>query len=212
MTMREDRLRERVDEIRPQLAKARELAEKADSEHREMTPAEQTEFDAIMARGREVSDAVKQHRHDESVFAFAKELSDNVIGGVDGGGSLSGAGAKAGQRLSFKGMGGTAATKIRANGPDGAKALATSGTVVTEQTFTPDPVALGKPALSLFDVIPVTAHATDQFAYLRQSVRTNAAAVVAEGAVKPTSIYTVVRIEDRLDVWRTCPRPSHGCG
>ena len=104
------------------------------------------------------------------------------------------------RRLSFKGMGGAAAAKIRANGPDGAKALATSGTVVTEQTFTPDPVSLGKPAVSLLDVIPVTAHATDQFAYLRQSVRTNLAAIVAEGAVKPTSIYTVVRIEDRLDV------------
>jgi hypothetical protein len=31
-------------------------------------------------------------------------------------------------------------------------------------------------------------------------VRTNAAAIAAEGAVKPTSTYTVVRIEDKLDV------------
>jgi Phage capsid family len=46
----------------------------------------------------------------------------------------------------------------------------------------------------------VTVQATDQFAYLRQTVRTNNAAIVAEGAVKPTSIYTVVRIQDRLDV------------
>ena len=39
-----------------------------------------------------------------------------------------------------------------------------------------------------------------QFAYLRQSVRQNAAAIVAEGSVKPTSTCTLVRIEDKLDV------------
>ena len=31
-------------------------------------------------------------------------------------------------------------------------------------------------------------------------MRTNAAAIVAEGSVKPTSTYTLVRIEDKLDV------------
>ena len=37
-SMREERLQERVAEIRPELAKARELAEKADAENRAMTP------------------------------------------------------------------------------------------------------------------------------------------------------------------------------
>jgi hypothetical protein len=46
----------------------------------------------------------------------------------------------------------------------------------------------------------VTTQTTDQFAYLRQSVRTFNAAVVPEGSVKPTSILTVIRVEDRLDV------------
>ena len=50
-----------------------------------MTAEEQKAFDEIMRQGREVADAVAKHRHDESVFAFAKELSDNVIGGLDGG-------------------------------------------------------------------------------------------------------------------------------
>lgn len=31
-------------------------------------------------------------------------------------------------------------------------------------------------------------------------MRTNAAAIVAEGAVKPTSVYSVVRVQDKLDV------------
>ena len=61
-------------------------------------------------------------------------------------------------------------------------------------------MALGQPALSLLDVIPVTAHATTEFAYMRQTVRTNNAAVVAEGAVKPTSVYTVNKVPNSLVV------------
>ena len=71
--------------IRPQLAKAREIAEKAEAENRTMTPEEQTTYEEIMAKGREVADAVKAYRHDLEVFAFARELSDNVIGPLNGG-------------------------------------------------------------------------------------------------------------------------------
>ena len=45
----------------------------------------QKTYDEIMAKGRSVADAVKQHRHDREVFGFTRELSDNVIGGLDGG-------------------------------------------------------------------------------------------------------------------------------
>ena len=58
-----------------------------------------------MKRGREVADAVKQHRHDQEVFAFARVLSDNVIGPLDGG-DLSSSGSRSkSRRLSFKGLG-----------------------------------------------------------------------------------------------------------
>ena len=103
------------------------------------------------------------------------------------------------RRLTFAGMGVAAAAKIPSTAPN-VKALATGGSVITGQTFTADPVALGKPATSLLDVLLVMVQVTDQFAYLRQSVRTNNAAIVPEGSVKPTSIYTLTRVEDRLDV------------
>ena len=51
-SLREERLQEQVAEIRPQLSKAREIAEKAESEHREMSAEEQKTFDEIMAKGR----------------------------------------------------------------------------------------------------------------------------------------------------------------
>ena len=46
-----------------------------------------------------------------------------------------------------------------------------------------DPVALGKAATGLLDVLPTKQHATTEYAYLRQTTRTNTAAVVAEGVV-----------------------------
>lgn len=99
--------------------------------------------------------------------------------------------------MTFAGMAGTLARGIT---PDGQKALAPSGAAVVGQEFKPDPVALGQPALSLLDVIPVVQHAIPEFAYMRQTVRTNAAAVVAAGALKPTSVYTVTRVENSLVV------------
>ena len=45
-----------------------------------MTDAEQKIYDEGVSKARDVADAMKQYRHDQSVFAFARELSDNVIG------------------------------------------------------------------------------------------------------------------------------------
>jgi hypothetical protein len=84
--------------------------------------------------------------------------------------------------------------------PDGTKALAPSGASIVGQEFVRDPVALGQVAQSLLDVLPTTTHSSPEYAYLRQTVRTNNAAVVAEGATKPTSFYSVVRVEDKLVV------------
>lgn len=80
------------------------------------------------------------------------------------------------------------------------KSLASSGAAVVGQEFRPDPIALGKPATGLLDVLPTVSHSTPLYAYLRQSARTNNAAVVADGAVKPTSVYSVTRVEQSLSV------------
>ena len=109
----------------------------------------------------------------------------------------SGSGSKS-RRLSFKGMGTKVATQML--GPDGTKALAPSGASIVGQEFVRDPVALGQVAQSLLDVLPVKKHASTEYAYLRQTVRTNNAGVVAEGATKPTSVYSVIRIEGALVV------------
>jgi HK97 family phage major capsid protein len=100
------------------------------------------------------------------------------------------------RRLSF---GAKSANKM-ASGLIARKNLAASGAAVVGQEFMPDPIALGKPALGLLDVLPTKGHATELYAYLRQNARTNNAAVVAEFGTKPTSVYSVTRVEQSLSV------------
>jgi hypothetical protein len=81
-----------------------------------------------------------------------------------------------------KGLGTQVAAKML---PDGTKALAPSNAAVVGQEFQADPVALGQVAVGLLDLLPVMRHATAEYTYLRQSVRTNNAAVVAVRYLAP---------------------------
>src|SRR5262245_18368803 len=96
-------------------------------------------------------------------------------------------------------MGRTLAQSIRPDGIAG-KALSPSGSAVVGQEFTGDPIAMGRPALGLLDVVPVVQHTIPEFAYLRQTTRIVNAAVVAAGAWTPTSVRSVTRIESALAV------------
>ena len=78
-------------------------------------------------------------------------------------------------------------------------AFAARSTVVGQE-FVRDPVALGQVATGLLNVLPTKQHTSAEYAYLAQTTRTNAAAVVAEGAGKPTSVYSVTRVEQSLVV------------
>lgn len=85
--------------------------------------------------------------------------------------------------------------------PDGQKALAPSGTVVTQVPMVEQsPVELGRAATGLWDLIPTVLQSEPFYGYLRQSVRTNNASMVAAGGLKPTSIYTIEKIDARLKV------------
>lgn len=88
--------------------------------------------------------------------------------------------------------------------PDGLgfKALAPSGSAVAPAGLvTPDPVRLGQPTNGLLNAIRAEKVANPPtYDYLRQVTRTNNAAPVATGGTKPTSVYSLVRAEDRLKV------------
>ena len=185
-------LREQADQILPDLDRAREVAEKAAAENRNMTAAEQATFDAALAKARPLLDGLKADRRSREVGAAWTDI--NSIR------SLGGPAAKdSRRRLTFKGMA-TGISNRMLTGDLGAKALAPSGAAVVAQGFTEDPIALGRAATGLLDLLPVTVHPTAEFAYLRQSTRTNNAAEVDEGATKPTSVLGLTRVEQSLAV------------
>jgi HK97 family phage major capsid protein len=80
----------------------------------------------------------------------------------------------------------------------GQKALG-AGQQTTSTIVLPEVVPTGRPAVSVLDVLP-TRVVPPSYSFLRQSVRTLAAAPVAEAGTKPTSTVSVVAVENRLRV------------
>ena len=192
MTIRNDMLRAKAREIAPELEQASEIAAKAVNENRAMTRDERALYDSAMSKARPILDGLKADRSDAAVEAYARGLFDKIGGGV-------GNGAKAGQRLSFKNMASGIGNRMMA-GDMGTKALAPSGAAVVAQSFIGDPIALGRAATGLLDVLPVAVQSSAEYAYLRQTTRTNNAAAVADGATKPTSVLGLTRVEQSLAI------------
>ncbi|AZS38187.1 hypothetical protein CVS47_02838 [Microbacterium lemovicicum] len=117
-------------------------------------------------------------------------------------GGLAGPGFKASARASWaKAVGDRLQTVMRT--ADGAKALVSGSVDVPSVAGQPVEIA-GRPT-SVLDLIQKPASpATGQgnaFQYLRQQTRTNNAAAVADGATKPTSVYTFGAVEDTFAVY-----------
>lgn len=192
-----------------QLAAARQIVELAAELDRDLTAAEadqvQKHLDAAEAATKAHAEAKRHVDIMAKLDAMALQLPDGKPAGTDRDSTGGMTFAKTdGNRLAFtKGMAARAVTKILGEQPlgGGQKAVAPSGAAVVATEFKPDPIALGQPATSLLSVLPVAIH-TDSpaFSYLRQSVRTNNAAVVAEGAVKPTSVHSVTKVDNQLAV------------
>lgn len=197
MKTREQMLKERARQIMPELEKAGEIARKAAAANRAMTADEREKYDAAMAVAEPVLAGLKDLRRDEAITAAARELTAG-IGAPAGTGGITG--TKTGQRLSFKGMAGGVAARMLGGPELGTKALAPSGAAVVPQAFVADPVALGRAATGLLDVLPVRVQPSSEYSFIRQTTRTNNAAVVAEGATKPTSVLGLTRVEQSLAV------------
>jgi len=189
---RSEMLKAKAREILPDLERATDIAQKASAENRDLTRDERAMYDAAMQKARPILQGLRSQRNDAEIMAYARGEFDAI------GGPL-GNGAKSGQRLSFKGMAAGIGNRMM-SGDMGTKALAPSGAAVVAQSFIGDPIALGRAATGLLDVLPVTVQSSPEYAYLRQTTRTNNAAVVDEGDTKPTSVLGLTRIEASLAV------------
>jgi len=182
------------------LAAAREIVEKAKIENRGLSADEQSSVDSHL-------DAVRARDAEQATDAraAADAKSKELLGALD----QMASGRYQGQRddsrrLCFgKSMSESAARKILAPEYGGQiKALAPSGSVLVDQEFSPDPISLGRVAQGLLDVLPVRQHSSPEYAFIRQGAtgRTVNAAVVAPGALKPTSPLGLERVEQTLSV------------
>lgn len=80
----------------------------------------------------------------------------------------------------------------------GTKSLVPSGSVVVP-SLTAGITRYADRPRSILQLVPSTRlEGTDQYSFLRETVRTNNAAVVAVGALKPTSVYSVARVDDSV--------------
>lgn len=174
--------KERRDQL---LAEAKAIAAKAETDKRELTSSEREEISAKLAEVKNIQEALVGTAKSADILAQL----DAMAAGENRGGE---------QFLKFsKTWADGAAEKVM---PVGQKALATGSSVFIDVELTTTPIPIGRPAASLLDLLPVEKHQQPAFSYIRQGMRTNNAAVVAEGAVKPTSVYTIGKIDNTLSV------------
>lgn len=169
------------------LKSARDIAQKAKDDNRSLTPNEAKAFDAHMAKADEARGKLKEIEESDRRF---EQLS-----AMDGGRS------KGGQVLSFQGLARQLKASMEERGGFRVKALIATDSQVTQAQTLVSPVAQAQPATSLLDLLPVRfLDGGDEYSYLTQVTRTNNAAPVARGALKPTSVYTLERVSRKLQV------------
>ncbi|MBF6233432.1 phage major capsid protein [Nocardia farcinica] len=196
--MTKEKLGDLQKEARQHVEKAREIAERAQKAGRDMTADEQRSFDGAMSQARGVLDRIKSGKRDLEIFEAARNLASDV-------GRPNDPNAPSGKHLSLTGssvkaMARRIADQMAPENSTGRKALLPAGSTVTDVPMVAEsPFALGRPALSLLDVLTLTQR-LPKYTYLRQTARTNNAAPVAMGATKPTTVLGLTEVEAELHV------------
>ena len=186
------RLEELRDEATAEAGAAGALVTKAETERRGLTDAEGAAYDAHMAKARRLLEQIKTRKADEGIEARARTLLDG--GPAQRRRSTSTWAKDAGERLS----------SALIHQLDGRKSLVT-GTVGVAAPIATDPLELPASPMSILDLVPAKPlgggfEAGNTFSFLRQTTRSNNAGPVADGEVKPTSVYTLEEIEERVRV------------
>ncbi|KQO02843.1 hypothetical protein ASF21_00300 [Arthrobacter sp. Leaf234] len=165
-----------------------------------MNADELADYGHAMTEAKDGLARLRQLDKDDDVTEQMRKLSNDLFGPGDGG-SHSGA-----KRLALTGAGRkesarAIAGKMMTGDGFGRKALTDSGSIVTPVPIQGDVASMGRVPASLLEVLPVLQHESPTFKFLRQTRRENNAAIVAPGAVKPTSLYTVEGAPGELRVF-----------
>ncbi|KSU59651.1 MULTISPECIES: phage major capsid protein [unclassified Gordonia (in: high G+C Gram-positive bacteria)] len=172
---------------------AHAIIEKAKADGVELTAEQAAEVQKFIDEVKSLDTQIAEALQSEGLLSAIDALGATPD---DGGGE---------KRLAFTGtqikaVARDAAGRMLGDALGGRKALLPAGELATQVPLQEDPIALGQVATSLLDALPVTVRSTPTYRYLRQTTRTNAAAPVAAGGVKPTSEYGLTPVDGGLHV------------
>lgn len=170
----------------------------AKAANRDLTAAEAKTIEDGSARALQLKEAIERGEKNAGLMDQVAAL------GADGG-TVPMSGGRAIGAASYGSESGfitTAGLKaaITASLPLHQKSLVAGGSTVTSVSLDTKPEPSGQPGLALLNLLGVTRRETANYSFLRQSVRTNNADVVAEGGTKPTSVFTVAEVKSELQV------------
>jgi HK97 family phage major capsid protein len=167
---------------------------------RDLTPAELDILEKGNARLDELKSAIE---HADRVNGLTSKLSGQTYE-YDAEGNLVGA-SEAKGFLTPASLKTTARNMAAAAG--GRKALVSGDATVTPVSLDTNPIPLGQSGLGLLSFLPVRQRPTAKYSYIAQVERTNRAAVVAPGDLKPTSGYVVASVDGELKVYAHLSEP-----
>lgn len=170
--------------------RVQELLAKAFNEGRDLTSDEKAECDRLIAemKSERNSPREEQRRADAGIMKQLEEMgfADDPNGGAPRYKTVS------------RSVWGESFVKELSGGGRGFKTLTPSGSI-TVPSLASTIFRIEDRPLTLLDLIPIQPlEGTDTFSVLRETARTNNAAVVAAGATKPTSVYSLVRVDETV--------------
>lgn len=193
------------DQLADVLDEMRRIIDLTKSEKRDLTPDEEKRLEELNVKAGDLNERVKRAEKSAallasiggSVVSEPSQYFSGVYGGVleDGQkGHMLLAGAQG--KITAKSI----AEQIRRK--RGTKAFIESGAITSIVPLLPQgPIEFGKVPTSVLDVLKATAHDGPTWRYMRQTVRTNNAAIVAPGGTKPTSVVTIDDVDGALAVF-----------
>jgi HK97 family phage major capsid protein len=174
------------------LTAAKKIIEPVESGNRDFTPQERSEISTYLAKAKLVKDQIKsmdpegekarQAKNDAEMRKYIEDLGEGINPGGNG---------KAGPWS-------TAFLKDRQK--FGAKELLTPSGSVGVPALSATIPAAGEVLETILQVLRPTPTTNSSVEYLREVTRTHAAAPVAAGAVKPTSVYELIEVDSPCEL------------
>lgn len=196
------------------LKAARDVAQKALDEGRNLTSVEAAQIDGAVADAEElaarISESAKSRDTLDRIAGVGKyeSKSGTLPGWDDDGNDWPAVDAPATTLFSSKHAGELVARRLMtAHGPGGQKAVPTSVAQTIPVVVDPEPIGEGGRQDSIFDIIPAVTTGTPAWTYRRATTRELDAQIVGTGEVKPSSVLDFEDVTNKLGVIATLAGP-----